>query len=290
MPRAHAWLDVEMETKTMSTTPDGIRRDTTYVVFWLYKAQPEWRRLDAQERARLRQDFAATVERHVADAGMGSGSTLRGAYSMAGLRHDADLALWLHGPSLDALQDLAVALRKTDLGAYLDTVYTYVGVVPESRYSPEHRPAFVKGAPAREYLSFYPFTKTHAWYQLPFEQRRALMAEHGRMGQKHSAMPEVRIDRPDAREQRAATGTGTSVAVADAVPAAPTGTVQANTINAFGLGDYEFVVAFESDDPFALEAMVEDLRAAEVRIYTSVDIPIFLARRKSLAAALDDLG
>ena len=49
-------------------------------------------------------------------------------------------------------------------------------------------------------------------------------------------------------------------------------------------------MAFESDDPAALVKMVEDLRAAEVRLYTAMDTPIFLGRRKPLREALSDLG
>jgi len=254
--------------------------EATFAIFWLYKVAPEWRRLPEPERARMRAEFAQIVEVHRGPL------TLRGAYSLAGLRPDADLALWLHGPSLDAAQDLAVALRKTGLGAYLDNVYAYTGVAPESRYAPEHRPAFVKGEPPRTYLSFYPFTKTKEWYLLPFEQRRRLMAEHGRIGAKHSALPEVRIPLGDDD----AGGPAVAVAVAEAPPVAPTGQVLTNTVHAFGLGDHEFVVAFESEDPAALEKMVEELRAAEVRLYTAIDTPIFLGRRKGVSAVLDDLG
>lgn len=254
---------------------------TTYVAFWLYKASAEWRRLPEQQRAELRAAFARTLAEQ-------SGSlTLRGAYSLVGLRHDADLLLWLHGPSLDELQDLAVALRLSGLGSYLENVQTYTGLVPQSKYSPEHRPAFSKGAAPRAFLSMYPFVKTHEWYQLPFERRRSLMAAHGRMGQTHSAMPEVRIEEGGAADGR---GSATAVATAPVATAAPEGSVLANTITSFGLGDQEFVVAFESDDPGALVRMVEDLRAAEVRIYTAIDTPIFLGRRKELAEALADLG
>jgi len=252
--------------------------ETTFAIFWLYQAAPEWRRLPGTERARMCEEFARTLEEYRGPL------TLRGAYSLAGLRPDADLALWLHGPSLNAAQDLAVALRKTGLGAYLAHVYAYTGVAPQSRYAPEHRPAFVKGEPPRTYLSFYPFIKTKEWYLLPFEQRRRLMAAHGRMGVKHSALPEGRIPLDDGGAG------GTAVAIAEAPPAAPTGLVLANTVHAFGLGDYEFVVAFESEDPAALERMVEDLRAAEVRVYTAIDTPIFLGRRKEVRDVLEDLG
>jgi chlorite dismutase len=250
---------------------DNNGSETTFALFWLYKVAPEWRRLEAVERAHSREAFARTLEERAGSF------TLRGAYSLVGLRHDADLMLWLHGPDLGAAQDLAVALRKTGLGTYLENTYTYTGIVPISRYAPEHRPAFVQGRPPLRYLSMYPFVKTPEWYLLPFEQRRALMAEHGRLGQRHSAIPEAVIEEASA---------GAAVAVA----APSRGAVLANTVHSFGLGDQEFVVAFESDDPAAIARMVEDLRAAEVRRYTAADTPIFLGRRKDLPAALDDLG
>jgi chlorite dismutase len=254
--------------------------ETIFAVYWFYKVTPEYRRLDARDRARLCDDFTHAVEAH------GGGLTLRGAYSLVGLRHDADFLLWLHGPSLNAAQDMAVAVRKTGLGAYLETAFAYTGMVSPSRYAPEHGPAFMKGEPPRGYLSVYPFTKTHAWYRLPFERRRALMAEHGALGQAHSALVEGRV------ATTAATGyAGGAVATAVVEPATqPRGSVLANTVHSFGLGDQEFVVAFESDDPAALERMVEDLRAAEVRLYTACDTPIFLCRRKSLRGVLDDLA
>ena len=35
---------------------------TTYALFWLYKATPEWRRLEGFERDHLREEFAQTLE------------------------------------------------------------------------------------------------------------------------------------------------------------------------------------------------------------------------------------
>jgi chlorite dismutase len=255
-------------------------RPATFAAFWLYKARPELRRLAEDDRARIRRQFVTTIDAASASV------TLRGAYSLAGLRSDADLMLWVHGPDLGALHALAAALRRTELGSYLAEAYCYAGMVPQSQYAPDHRPAFTKGLPPRDYLSMYPFVKTHEWYRLPFEQRRQLMAEHGRMGQKHSAMPEVHVEGVSYEPSRQ----GGGAAVTTAPTPVALGRVQANTIHSFGLGDQEFVVAFEADDPVDIVRMVEDLRAAEVRLYTAVDTPIFLGRRKSLEQALEDLG
>jgi len=224
-----------------------------YTAFWLYRIDPAWRRRDAAERAADRQATAQAIREAA------TGVVIRGVYSLVGLRHDADLLFWVVGPQLDAFQRLAVAINRSPIGGYLEQAYTYVAVVVPSQYDPEHRPSFLTGEPPKSYLSMYPFVKTHEWYLLPYEQRRALMAEHGRLGKRHTH-PEH--------------GEG----------------VRTNTVHSFGLGDQEFVVAFEGDDPATLERMVEDLRATEVRRYTERDTPIFLAHLKPLEDALADLG
>jgi peroxiredoxin len=224
-----------------------------YVAFWLYRVDPLWRRRSGTERAADREATARAIQNAATDL------TIRGVYSLVGLRHDADLLFWIIGPNLDAFQQLAAAINRSPLGGYLEQAYTYVAVTVPSQYDPEHRPEFLKGEPPKAYLSMYPFVKTPEWYLLPYEQRRALMIEHGRLGRRHT--------HPESGEG-----------------------VRTNTVHSFGLGDQEFVVAFEGDDPAALERMVEELRAAEVRRYTQRDTPIFLARLKPLAEALADLG
>lgn len=220
---------------------------TQYTAFWFYAAQPTWFALSDEARDAARADFANTVE-------SAPDVTVRGAYSLVGLRHDADFALWVHGDSIAALQALARALRRTRLAAHLAQPHLFLGLVLPSQYVADHVPAFTRGVPPRRFLSVYPFVKTHEWYLLPFEERRQLMAAHGRMG-----APFVE-------------------------------TVLTNTVYAFGIADHEFVVAFESDDPVELVRMVEALRAAEVRRYTQRDTPIFLGHRKPLGEVLADLG
>ena len=60
-------------------------------------------------------------------------------------------------------------------------------------------------------------------------------------------------------------------------------------MDAFGLGDYEFILANESDEPSELCRMMEALRATEVRRYTKLDVPIFLGRRRTPEEALSML-
>lgn len=245
----------------------------TYAAFWLLKARPTWRRLDVAARHDARREFLTALETG------GGGLTLRGAYSLAGYRADADVMLWLHGLEFGDLQALASALRSTSLGAHLDWVYVYTGVATPAQYDPTHSAAFLQGAAPKRYLSVYPFIKTPEWYLLSFEDRRRLMADHGRLGRQFS-VPREELEAPMA-------GGGTAVA-----PRVVTsgGGVLTNTIHSFGLGDQEFVVAFESDDAYEMVRMVEALRGTEVRRYTKLDTPIFLGQRKSPEAVLADLG
>ncbi len=217
-----------------------------FAAWWLFKRGAGWRDLANGGYHEAAAELANLLD-HAPD-----GVTVRGVYSALGLSPDADLIIWAHATTLDQLQAFAIAIDKTSLGANLDQVANYIGVGGMSQYDPTHGPAFLKGIPAKDYLSVYPFTKTPDWYLVDYKERRRLMIEHGEMGRE---FPEILT----------------------------------NTVNSFGIQTQEFVVALEDDDPEQLVKMVQRLRAAEVRKWTAVDTPIFLGRRKSSAEVLDDL-
>jgi hydrogen peroxide-dependent heme synthase len=259
---------------------DTTSASTTYAAYWLFKLDRAFARLNETERSQAKAEFLAALE------GRDAAISLRGVYSLVGLREDADLMLWVHGTDLDAIQRLAVALRHSGLGSYLETRQTYIGVVASARYDPGHLPSFMLGATPRKFISVYPFVKTTEWYLLPYERRRELMAEHGLIGRRYAVPREQLV--PDAGRESSAGKGGTALAQAPAA-VAEGGGVLANTVDAFGLGDYEFILANESDDPSELCRMMESLRATEVRRYTQQDVPIFLGRRREPAEALEDL-
>jgi chlorite dismutase len=229
---------------TDPTGPEPTPR-ATFTAFWLYRATDrvyDWsddgRRLACEAMLRALADYEPAVR-------------LRGAYSTAGLAAGVDLILWVIADEAESLQRLAADLRRPPVGAGLELRHTYLGIGSASQYDPEHGPAFLRGLPPKRYLSVYPFAKTPAWYLLPFEVRRALMVEHGKMG---AEFP----------------------------------TILTNTVSSFGIADQEFVVALEDDDPAVLVRMVQRLRAAKVREYTQRDTPIFLGLRKEPAVAVGD--
>lgn len=264
----------------------GSSEQTTYAAYWLYALDPAYARLPESEQIRGKAAFLSALEARPEGVG------LRGAYSMVGLREDVDFMLWVVSTDLDAIQRLAVNLRHTGLGRYLITRQTYVGVVAGGRYDPAHSPAFMQGAPAKKYISVYPFVKTADWYLLPYEKRRDLMAEHGLIGRKY-AVPREQVaasgERRNGHERSAKGATAVAPATTPAKTEEEGGGVLANTVDAFGLGDYEFILANEADDPSELVRMMESLRATEVRRYTKLDTPIFLGRLREAAEALSDL-
>ena len=221
-------------------------RTKAFTTFWIYKTTDNRDRADERDRAAARTAVAAAFAQAAENV------ELRAAYSTLGLTAGVDMILWLVADDVEAFQQIAVDIVKSPAGPMLKTSQAYLGVASMSQYDPNHGPAFLKGISPKKYLSVYPFTKTPEWFLLPFEERRDLMAEHGKMGNEFPS-------------------------------------ILTNTVNSFGIADQEFIVALEDDDPSVLIAMVQRLRAAKVRLYTQADTPIFLGLRKELAAVLSDV-
>ena len=177
---------------------------------------------------------------------------VRGTYSTVGFRADADLMLWLVGRSPQDLQRFLVEFRRTAAGRLMDLTWTFMGAVKPAEFTPDHQPAFVKGTPPETFLCVYPFVRTPEWYLLPREERGELLREHGVVGRE---FPQV----------------------------------LANTTSAFGLGDWEWILAFEAERADHLVDVIRELRNTKARLYTKVEIPFVTGIRKSVAEALDDL-
>ena len=177
---------------------------------------------------------------------------VRGSYSTVGFRADADLMLWLHGDSPDVLQHALVEFRRTTVGRLIEPTWMFMGAVKPAEFTADHAPAFVKGTPPEKFLCVYPFVRTPEWYLLPREERGELLREHGGAGRE---FPEV----------------------------------LANTTSAFGLGDWEWILAFEAERADSLVDCLRRLREAKARLYTKVEIPFVTGIRKSVADVLDDL-
>jgi chlorite dismutase len=136
-------------------------------------------------------------------------------------------------------------LRRTALGRYLAPVWSQMALHRPAEFNKSHLPAFLADEQARDYVCVYPFVRSYEWYLLPDEERRALLAEHGRMARGY----------PD---------------------------VRANTVASFALGDYEWMLAFEADELHRIVDLMRDLRASGARRHVREEVPFFTGRRRSV--------
>lgn len=170
------------------------------------------------------------------------GVTVRGIYDVSGLRADADIMLWLHGPDPEKIQTAVRTLRRSALLSSLLPTWNAMGVHVQAEFSRSHAPAFMYGKEPKQWLCVYPFVRSYEWYLLPEEERRDMLAEHGRKGS-------------------AFTG------------------VLANTVASFALGDYEWLLGLESDELLDLVDMMRDLRYTEARRHVREEVPFYTGRR-----------
>ncbi len=180
------------------------------------------------------------------------GVELRGTYDLAGMRADADLLVWWHADSVDELQAAYKDLLRTDFGRHLRPVWSNVGLHRPAEFNKGHVPAFMAGEEPRKYICVYPFVRSYDWYVLPDAERRDMLIEHG----------------------KAARG------YAD---------VRANTVSAFALGDYEWLLAFEADDLHRIVDLMRDLRATDARKHVREEIPFFTGPRAAFRELVTSL-
>ncbi|SDQ49426.1 hydrogen peroxide-dependent heme synthase [Quadrisphaera sp. DSM 44207] len=186
-------------------------------------------------------------------AGLGARDLqVRGLYDTSGMRADADVMVWWHAPSVEVVQEAYRRLRRTALGRVLKPVWSSVGVHRQAEFNARHVPAFMAGEEPRRYLNVYPFVRSYEWYLLPEDERRTMLKDHGM-----AAMPY-----PD---------------------------VRANTVSAFALGDYEWLLAFEADELHRIVDLMRDLRNTEARRHVREELPFFTGRRVPLAELVDAL-
>lgn len=178
---------------------------------------------------------------------------VRGFYNAQGFRPDADLMMWWVSESPDAIQDLLVAIRRTELGSRLELTHAFLGAVRPAEFNPQHQPAFLRGEDPKKYLCVYPFVRTAEWYLLPPDERARLLREHGELGREF----------------------------ADVLP---------NTTSAFGITDWEWILAFEADRLERIVDCIRRLRDAEARKYTKEEVPFVIGIRKPMNEVIADLA
>jgi chlorite dismutase len=172
--------------------------------------------------------------------------TVRGTYDVSALRADADLMIWWHASTADALQDAYSRFRRTALGTHLQPVWSNMALHRPAEFNKSHIPAFLADETPRAYVCVYPFVRSYEWYLLPDAERRALLAEHGQLAREY----------PD---------------------------VRANTVASFALGDYEWILAFEADELHRIVDLMRHLRGSETRRHVRAEIPFYTGSRRDMS-------
>lgn len=175
------------------------------------------------------------------------GVVTRGIYDVSGMRADADLLIWMHGAkgastAPEALQSAVRRVRRSRELAGAVQVWGAMGVHRDAEFNKRHVPGFLRDVEPKRWVTVYPFNRSYEWYLLPAEERSRMLAEHGRAG------------------------------------AAFRGVV-ANTVAAFALGDYEWILPIEADELTDLVDMMRELRAVDARLHVREEIPFYTGRR-----------
>ncbi len=242
-------LTTHTEVQSQKATPTADARQL--VSFCFYRVDPVWRRQLKGIKTKQAGELQGVINRYAK-------RFMVLTYSLVGLKADVDFLIWRVGSRLEDLQEMSGAVRQTAMAGYLSMPYSYLSMTKRSTYvdklDPEHqdRRRFITPANSK-YLFVYPFVKTRDWYQLPFEQRQAMMDEHIQVGNKY---PSVRL----------------------------------HTTYSFGLDDQEFVVAFETDKPQDFLDLVMALRETKGSTFTLRDTPIFTGVAKPFPEILQDIG
>ena len=173
----------------------------------------------------------------------GTDVVVRGLYDISGLRAEADFMIWTHSEHIEDLQRFYNEFRRTTLLGRASTAYwSNTALHRPAEFNKSHIPAFLAEEEPGAYVSVYPFVRSYEWYLLPDEERRQILAQHGRAAREY----------PD---------------------------VRANTVPSFTLGDYEWILAFEAPQLDRIVDLMREMRATEARRHVREETPFFTGPR-----------
>lgn len=174
-------------------------------------------------------------------------------YSTIGMRKESDFMLWSISDSVEKIQVLSSKVYTTVLGKYIDTSEVYLSASRPSIYSNKIIPSFMEDDKPLKYNIVYPFVKSREWYLLPFAKRSEMMKEHINVGKK---FPQIRL----------------------------------NTSYSFGMGDQDFMLAFETDNLMDFQDLIMKLRETQVNRYVVRDTPMIVCVYKKIFDVIKSLG
>ena len=180
---------------------------------------------------------AAEVEKLIADLA-DADVVVRGLYDVSGLRADADVMVWTHATTSEELQAAYHRFRRTRFGRRLEPVWSQMALHRPAEFNKSHVPAFLNDEEPKAHVCVYPFVRSYEWYLLPDDERRRMLAEHGKMARDYAD-------------------------------------VRANTVASFALGDYEWMLAFEADELYRIVDLMRHLRASDARRHVREEVPFY---------------
>lgn len=178
--------------------------------------------------------------------------TLRGSYDVSAMRNDADIMVWLVGADAEGLQRAVRSIRRLELFAETEISWSAMGVHREAEFAKSHAPSYMGANEPKGWVCVYPFVRSYDWYILPAEDRGRMLRDHGILGREF----------PD---------------------------VLANTVSAFALGDWEWLLGLESDELTELVDMMRHLRGTDARLHVRDEIPFYTGRRIDAAEVAEVL-
>lgn len=215
---------------------DALNATQRYLQFAVFRAIPGALGSEREELTKEAQQFFADLEAE-------GKVVVRGIYDNTGIRADADFMIWWHAEDFEELQKaLADFRRTTTLGQLLEVAWLGNGLHRPAEFNKSHLPSFIMGEDPEAWVTVYPFVRSYEWYLLDPQERRRILANHGKA----------------ARD------------FAD---------VRANTVEAFTLGDYEWMLAFEAPTLARIEELMHTMRYTEARLHVREEIPFHTGRR-----------
>lgn len=183
-------------------------------------------------------------------AGLDEAITVRGIYDLSGMRASADYMIWWHAEEFSDIQKaFADFRRETTLGQVSEVTWVGNALHRPAEFNRSHLPSFVMGEEPGEWIAVYPFVRSYDWYTMDPQERRRILAEHGKQARNY----------PD---------------------------VRANTVPAFALGDYEWMLAFEAPTLDRIVDLMHLMRYTEARHHVREEIPFHTGHRVADVAEL----
>ncbi len=156
------------------------------------------------------------------------------------LRNDMDLIFWYSSREIESLVNFKFRFLAAMKG-YIKGSYGSFSIYRESPYlKPGEDLAEMLQRDPMPYFVAYPMSKENSWYQLPYEERKEIMAEH--IG--------VALSHPDNKN------------------------IRSYTTYSFGISDGEYMVIYEVDSFSKWSNVTAKLREVKARVWIKNENPI----------------